>query len=75
MISGLAYLIKKVGELFEDNDFIKKMETIDPEEIIKLGRTLSVGNTTHGRDYSLAILKFYNKGRTTKKIPESLLFD
>lgn len=75
IISGLGFLIKKVGKLFTDNDFIDKMETVEPQAIILLGRNLSTGNNNLGREHAIAILQFYNKKRSVKKIPESLLYE
>ncbi len=77
IINGLAYFIKRVGPLFNDIDFINKMKFVKPEEIMKNANSMytSTGGATSGKYYAIATLQHYNKNRTTKKIPDSLLFD
>jgi len=75
MLNGLSHLIKKTGLLFSDDDFVSKMRFVMPEEIMKVGSILASGAHATGKHYAISLLQYYNKGRTTKRIPDGLLFD
>ncbi len=58
MLSGMALFVKTYGAELSDRTFIRRMSTVSPEEIIRLGRI----ETDVGLRFARIILDKYNSG-------------
>lgn len=74
VISGLGMMIRKCGAYFTNKEFAEKMHTKDAAEILRVGRALKGNSSDSSKAYALAILQLYNTGKTTRRIPESLIY-
>jgi len=68
VISGMALFIKTYDSELNDRNFVKRLSTIDPEEIMRRGRMDFSTNNTALR-YARVLLEKYNGARGGKKLP------
>ncbi len=68
VISGMALFIKTYDSELNDRNFVKRLSTIDPEEIMRRGRMDFSTNNTSLR-YARVLLEKYNGARGGKKLP------
>jgi hypothetical protein len=74
IIAGLGYLIKKAGNYFTNRDFAEKMNTKVAADILRLGHSFKGSSSDSDKAYAMAIMQTYNSGKTTKRIPEQVIF-
>lgn len=68
VISGMALFIKTYDAELNDRNFVKRLSTIDPDEIMRRGRMDFSTNITSLR-YARVFLEKYNGSRGGKKLP------
>lgn len=68
VLSGMALFLKTYGEELSDNTFIKRMSSVDPDEIIRRGK-LDFSTNSAALRYAKVILEKYNSTRGGKKLP------
>ncbi len=70
MLKGTALLVQKAGKMFSDDEFTIKLRRFSPMELNRDGRGYHYDNA---RQMARVLLDAYNKGRSTGRIPESIL--
>lgn len=68
MISGLALFIKTYGEEINERTFIKRLSSVNPDEIIRRGK-MDFSTNDNALRYARVIWEKYNAGRNSKKLP------
>lgn len=71
IFAGMRVFVSNAGKFFEDVEFINKMKSCTPLEIILEARRNSRADNI-AKAYGKAILYYYNYGRRSKKIPDDI---
>jgi uncharacterized ParB-like nuclease family protein len=75
IISGLGLMIRKCGPYFTNKEFVEKLGRKEATEILRVGHAFKGSSSDSDKAYALAILQLYNAGKTTRRIPENLIYD
>jgi Predicted transcriptional regulators len=74
MLGGMKIFVVKAGHLFTDSDFISKLKKFKADEILREGMA-RVGRVTKPEmSCAETILMNYNYNRSTKRIPNGILY-
>ena len=68
MLSGMALFLKTYDTELDNANFIKRLSTVDPEEIIRRGK-LDFSTSSIALRYARVLLEKYNSQRRGKKLP------
>jgi len=75
MLNGMRVFVSKANNHFTDSDFISRMKKVDPVVILREAKALG---SAFSNDYNLpcaiVLAKYYNHGRSSKRIPENLFY-
>lgn len=66
LLSGMALFLKTYGTELDDSLFVRRLSTVDPEEVVRRGR-LDYSTSNNSLRYARVLLEKYNGTRRTNK--------